>query len=89
MPSSTMIHVRVDVHLKAQATEALAAMGLTVSDAVRLFLTRVAAEQKLPFDLRVPSAKARAAIADARVVARGRREALEALIDSLRKSRGE
>ena len=35
MATTTMVHVRVDAHLKAQATETLAAMGLSVSDAVR------------------------------------------------------
>lgn len=45
MTASTMIHVRVDNEVKAQATEALEAMGLSVSDAVRFFLKRVVAEQ--------------------------------------------
>jgi len=48
---TTMIHVRVDDHLKAQATEALANVGLTVSDAVRILLTRVAAEGGMPAGL--------------------------------------
>lgn len=87
MPSTTMIHVRIDALLKAEATASLASMGLTVSDAVRLFLTRVVAEQRLPFDLRVPSAQARAVIADARVLSRARGEAMQALVDSLRRAR--
>jgi DNA-damage-inducible protein J len=45
MANTTMLHVRVDEDLKTQATEALAAMGLTVSDAVRILLKRVADEQ--------------------------------------------
>ena len=49
MPTQTsMLHVRVDNHLKAQAAEALAGVGLTLSDAVRILLTRVAAEGGLP-----------------------------------------
>ena len=45
MPAQTsMIHVRVDDQLKAQASVALSGVGLTLSDAVRIFLTRVAAE---------------------------------------------
>lgn len=49
MPAqTTMLHVRVDETLKAQATEALAAVGLTLSDAVRILLTRIAAEGGLP-----------------------------------------
>ncbi len=52
MPAQTsMIHVRVDDHLKDQATQALAGVGLTLSDAVRILLTRVAAEGGLPAGL--------------------------------------
>ena len=72
MATSTMVHVRVDEEVKAQATEALAAMGLSVSDAVRVFLMRVAAEQQMPFALKVPNAKTRAAMAEADKIARTR-----------------
>ncbi|HBM57857.1 type II toxin-antitoxin system RelB/DinJ family antitoxin [Salipiger marinus] len=52
MPAQTsMIHVRVDDRLKAQATDALAGVGLTLSDAVRILLTRVAAEGGMPAGL--------------------------------------
>ena len=52
MPAQTsMLHVRVDDQLKAQASEALAGVGLTLSDAVRILLTRVAAEGGLPAGL--------------------------------------
>ena len=52
MPNQTsMLHVRVDDGLKAQATKALAGIGLTLSDAVRILLTRVAAEGGLPAGL--------------------------------------
>ncbi len=45
MPAQTsMLHVRVDDQLKADASEKLARVGLTVSDAVRILLTRVAQE---------------------------------------------
>ncbi len=40
MAATTMVHIRVDEHLKIQATDTLAAMGLSLSDAVRVFLTR-------------------------------------------------
>jgi len=46
-----MLHVRVDDQLKAQATDALSGVGLTLSDAVRILLTRVAAEGGLPASL--------------------------------------
>ena len=60
--ATTMVHIRVDEQVKAQATEALASMGLSVSDAVRMMLVRVAAEKALPFEIRVPNAETVAAI---------------------------
>lgn len=52
MPAQTsMLHVRVDDNLKAKATDALSGVGLTLSDAVRILLTRVAAEGGLPAGL--------------------------------------
>lgn len=57
MPAhTTMLHVRVDDRLKAQATDALSDVGLTLSDAVRILLTRVAAEGGLPAGLTVDPA---------------------------------
>ena len=53
---TTMVHIRVDEKLKQKATRTLAAMGLSVSDAVRILLVRVAAEKALPFEVRVPNA---------------------------------
>lgn len=73
MTATAMVHVRVDERLKAQAAETLAAMGLSVSDAVRVFLTRVVAEQQLPFPLQVPNAETRAAMAEADAIVRTRR----------------
>ena len=57
-----MVHVRVDEQVKAQAAETLAAMGLSISDAVRMLLVRVAAEKALPFEVRVPNTETLAAI---------------------------
>jgi len=59
---TTMIHVRVDEDLKARASDTLEKMGLSLSDAVRLLLTRIAAEQALPFEVRVPNAETVASI---------------------------
>jgi DNA-damage-inducible protein J len=67
---TSMLHVRVDEETKAQATEALNAMGMSVSGAVRLFLRRVAADQAFPFELKVPNAKLRQAMAEADEIAR-------------------
>ncbi|MGB6830888.1 MAG: type II toxin-antitoxin system RelB/DinJ family antitoxin [Terracidiphilus sp.] len=60
--ASGMVHIRVDTKVKAKAAKTLAAMGLTVSDAVRLLLTRVAVEKAMPFEVRVPNRETQAAI---------------------------
>jgi DNA-damage-inducible protein J len=73
MPATTMVHVRIDEDIKAQATATLASMGLTVSDAVRVFLTRVVADKELPFALKAPNATSRAAIAEADAIIQSRR----------------
>ena len=65
MAATTMVHVRIDEQVKAQATETLATMGLSVSDAVRVFLMRVVAEKQLPFTLKAPNAETRAAMTEA------------------------
>jgi len=62
---TSMLHVRIDDETKAQATQALAAMGLSVSDAVRLFLHRVVVDQAFPLELKVPNAETRKAMAEA------------------------
>jgi len=66
MATTTMVHVRVDGRVKARAERALTAMGLSLSDAVRVLLVRVAAEQALPFEVKVPNATTRAAMKEAR-----------------------
>lgn len=55
MASTTMVHVRVDERVKEKASATLAKMGISVSDAVRMMLVRVAAEKSLPFEVRVPN----------------------------------
>ena len=56
MSTSTVVRARIDSDTKTRATEALRAMGLSVSDAIRLLLLRVADEKRLPFTIRVPNA---------------------------------
>ena len=68
-----MVHVRVDEHIKVQAVETLAAMGLSVSDAVRVFLMRVVADKRMPFELKVPNIETRAAMVEAGEIARAHR----------------
>ncbi len=75
-----MIHVRVDENIKIKATETLASMGLTVSDAVRVFLTRVVTDQQLPFELQAPNAATRAAMREARTIGKARYDSADAMI---------
>ncbi len=75
-PTAKMVHVRVDKKLKAQAAETLSSMGLTVSDAVRVFLTRIVADKELPFALKSPNETSRAAIAEADQIVQTRRARL-------------
>ena len=92
MTTTAMIHVRVDEQIKAQATETLAAMGLSVSDAVRVFLMRVVADKQMPFALKVPNVQTRAAIAEADEIARTRHARFDnatELFDDLEKNSSE
>ncbi len=88
---SSMLHVRLDNELKAKATEALAAMGLSASDAVRLLFHRIAADQAFPLELKVPNAETRAAMAEAQaLIASGQARFTDAetLIADLEKDAG-
>lgn len=69
MGSTSMVHVRVDDKIKSEAAETLASMGLSVSDAVRVFLTRVVVEKQLPFTLKVPNPETHAAMMEADAIA--------------------
>ncbi len=73
MSVTTMVHVRVDQQIKEQATETLASMGLSVSDAVRVFLMRVVADKQMPFRLKVPNVHTRAAMHEADKMTSARR----------------
>jgi len=53
--ATTMVHIRIDEKVKEKAAKTLAAMGMSVSDAVRMLLVRVAAEKALPFEVKVPN----------------------------------
>lgn len=92
MAQTSMLHVRVDNHTKERANAALEAMGLSMSDAVRLLLRRVIADQAFPLELKVPNAKTRAAMSEADEIAKERaaRFATPAeLFTDLEKARGE
>ena len=55
MAANALVTTRIDADIKAEASLVLSAMGLTVSDAVRLMLTKIAKEHALPFDPLVPN----------------------------------
>ncbi len=61
---TSMVHVRIDAETKRKATAALAAMGLTATDAVRSLFHRIAVDQALPLELKVPNAQTRRAMAE-------------------------
>ncbi|MEW5887446.1 MAG: type II toxin-antitoxin system RelB/DinJ family antitoxin [Pseudomonadota bacterium] len=62
--ADTYVRARIDSDTKERAAEALEEMGLTISDAIRLLLLRVADEHRLPFAVKVPNATTRKAIAE-------------------------
>ncbi len=65
MANSTMIHDRIDEEIKKKAAKTLYDMGLSLSDAVRVFLVRVVAEKQMPFSLKVPNAETLSSMAEA------------------------
>jgi DNA-damage-inducible protein J len=83
MAATEMVHVRVEKRIKAQAAKTLAAMGLSVSDAVRVLLTRVAVEKALPFEVKVPNAATAAAMQEARKGRLQSFKSVSALMDDL------
>lgn len=64
MASDTVVRARIDGRVKEEAAKVLTEMGLSVSDAIRLLLVRVAAEKTLPFEIKVPNVETRAAMAE-------------------------
>ena len=90
MTRYTTLNVRVDNEIKEQASEALASMGLSVSDAVRILLKRVVKDQAFPLELKVPNAQTRAAMEEARAINKARTarfNAADALINDLEEAR--
>jgi DNA-damage-inducible protein J len=83
MQATEIVRARIDGATKAKASIALAAMGLSVSDAIRMMMHRVAEEQKLPFDVRVPNSASRAAMEQLEAGKGKRHTGAEALFDDL------
>ena len=83
MTANAVVRARIDEHIKEEATVVLASMGLTVSDAFRMLLTRVANEKELPFEPLIPNQKTIDAMKEAR---RGKLRAfnnIQSLMDDL------
>ena len=83
MAANQIVQARIDGAIKEEATLVLAAMGLTVSDAVRLMLTKVAQDKALPFEPLVPNATTIQAMKDARAGKVTKAANLTALFDDL------
>ena len=66
MTTNVLIQTQIDDAIKTEATTVLAPMGLTISDAIRLMLIKIAHEHKLPFDPLLPNAETIAAMEEAR-----------------------
>ena len=65
MPTSdTYVRARIDTSTKARAADALDAMGLSISDAIRLLMLRIADERRLPFDVKAPNRATRKAMTE-------------------------
>ncbi|MGB9406035.1 MAG: type II toxin-antitoxin system RelB/DinJ family antitoxin [Terracidiphilus sp.] len=62
--ADTYVRARIDANTKERAADALEAMGLSISDAIRLLMLRVADERRLPFEVKAPNAATRKAIAE-------------------------
>ena len=63
---STVVRARIDEKIKEEAAAVLDTIGLTVSDAFRLMMVRIATEKRLPFDPLVPNEETVAAMQAAR-----------------------
>jgi DNA-damage-inducible protein J len=63
---NTVVRARIDEQIKDDATAVLSSIGLTVSDAFRLMMVRIATEKRLPFEPLVPNAETIAAMEAAR-----------------------
>lgn len=84
MATDSVVRARIDSRIKEEATLALETMGLSVSDAIRLLMMRIAQEQRLPFDVKVPKTSTDKAI---RELERGKGERFDSA-DALFKDLG-
>lgn len=83
MASNAVVRARIDGHVKEEAEAVLASIGLTVSDAFRMMMMRIAADKALPFEPLIPNAKTVEAMKAARRGELERVGAPEKLLESL------
>jgi DNA-damage-inducible protein J len=83
MTENAIVRARIDEAIKAEASAVLSAMGLTVSDAFRMMMTRIAAEKALPFEPLVPNDETIQAMREARKGALPRFKSVDALFADL------
>lgn len=83
MPANQLVQARIDGAIKEEAAAVLAAMGLTVSDAVRLLLTRIAREKALPFAPLTPNTVTIEAMKEARRGGLSQFDSVDALMGDL------
>ncbi|MCX7115130.1 MAG: type II toxin-antitoxin system RelB/DinJ family antitoxin [Gammaproteobacteria bacterium] len=81
--ANTYVRARIDTLTKERATEALDAMGLSVSDAIRLLMVRIADEHRLPFTIKVPNSTTRKAMAELEAGKGAHFDSIESLMDDL------
>jgi DNA-damage-inducible protein J len=62
MASNAVVRARIDEVVKEEATHVLDRMGLSVSDAIRMLMIRIAREKAIPFDMRIPNVETRTAM---------------------------
>lgn len=83
MSNDTVVRARINSDVKIEAMEALEAMGLTISDAIRLLLLRVAEEKQLPFVVKVPNAATARAMKELEDGGGARYNSVEEVFDDL------
>jgi DNA-damage-inducible protein J len=83
---TTDVRSRIEPELKDRAANVLAECGLNLSDAIRLFLRQVVAQQGLPFEIRTPNAVTVAAMKEARAIGGARFGSAQEIIDDLEKA---
>ena len=83
MSADTVVRARIDSETKERATVALEAMGLSVSDAIRLLMLRIADEKRLPFAVQVPNATTARALEELEAGKSKRFDSADALFDDL------